>query len=118
MKAVPLLEESNFSFDLDAFDRLVNKRTKLIILNSPSNPTGGVIPNTDLEHIAQKAQEFNCWVMSDEIYARLAYDGLKVSSIASLPGMKERTIIVDGFSKTYSMTGWRLGYGIMPRELS
>ena len=115
---VPLLEESNFSFDLDVFDRLVSKRTKLIILNSPSNPTGGVIPLADLEHIAQKAQEFNCWVMSDEIYACLAYDGLKISSIASLPGMKERTVIVDGFSKTYSMTGWRLGYGIMPRELA
>ena len=117
-KAVPLLEENNFSFDLDAFDRLVSKRTKLIILNSPSNPTGGVIPHRDLERIAKKAQEFDCWVMSDEIYARFAYDGLKVSSIASLPGMKERTIIVDGFSKTYSMTGWRLGYGIMPRELA
>ncbi len=114
---VPLLEESNFSFDLDMFDRLVSKRTKLIILNSPSNPTGGVIPRADLEHIAKKAQEFNCWVMSDEIYARLAYDGLKISSIASLPGMKERTVIVDGFSKTYSMTGWRLGYGIMPRRI-
>ncbi len=117
-QAVPLLEENNFSFDLDAFDRLVSKRTKLIILNSPSNPTGGVIPHRDLERIAKKAQEFNCWIMSDEIYARFAYDGLKVSSIASLPGMKERTIIVDGFSKTYSMTGWRLGYGIMPRELA
>jgi aspartate aminotransferase len=117
-KAVPLLEESNFSFDLDEFDRLISKRTKLIILNSPSNPTGGVIPGTDLEHIAKKAQEFNSWIMSDEIYARLSYDGLKVSSIASLPDMKERTIIVDGFSKTYSMTGWRLGYGIMPRELA
>ncbi len=117
-QAVPLLEESNFSFDLDAFDRLVSKRTKLIILNSPSNPTGGVIPYTDLEHIAKKAQEFNCWVMSDEIYARLIYDGLKVASIASLPNMKERTIIVDGFSKTYSMTGWQLGYGIMPCELA
>jgi aspartate/methionine/tyrosine aminotransferase len=117
-RAVPLLEESNFSFDLGAFDRLISKRTKLIILNSPSNPTGGVIPRADLEHIAKKAQEFNCWVMSDEIYARLAYDGLKVESIASLPNMKERTIIVDGFSKTYSMTGWRLGYGIMPRELA
>ena len=115
--ALPLLEESNFSFDLDTFDHLVTKRTKLIILNSPSNPTGGVIPHADLEHIAQKAQEFNCWIMSDEIYARLVYDGLKADSIASLPNMKERTIIVDGFSKTYSMTGWRLGYGIMPREL-
>ncbi|MFZ1041175.1 MAG: pyridoxal phosphate-dependent aminotransferase [Anaerolineales bacterium] len=117
-QAVPLLEESNFSFDLNTFDRLISKRTKLIILNSPSNPTGGVIPHGDLEHIAKKAQEFNCWVMSDEIYARLIYDGLKVESIASLPNMKERTIIVDGFSKTYSMTGWRLGYGIMPCELA
>ncbi len=115
---VPLLEENSFSFDLDAFDRLINRRTKLIILNSPSNPTGGVIPRCDLEHIAQKAQKFDCWVMSDEIYARIAYDGLQVSSIASLPGMKERTIIVDGFSKTYSMTGWRLGFGIMPKELA
>lgn len=115
---VPLLEENSFSFDLDAFDKLISKRTKLIILNSPSNPTGGVIPDRDLEHIAAQAQKFNCWVMSDEIYARIAYDGLQVSSIASLPGMKERTIIVDGFSKTYSMTGWRLGYGIMPKELA
>jgi aspartate aminotransferase len=116
--AVPLLEENDFSFDLDAFDKLVNKRTKLILLNSPSNPTGGVIPRNDLEHIAAQAQKFGCWVMSDEIYARIAYDGLEVSSIVSLPGMKERTIIVDGFSKTYSMTGWRLGFGIMPRELA
>jgi len=114
---VPLLESNSFSFDLEAFDRLINKRTKLIILNSPSNPTGGVIPPEDLEHIARQAQKFDSWVMSDEIYARIAYDGLQVSSIASLPGMRERTIIVDGFSKTYSMTGWRLGYGIMPKEL-
>jgi aspartate/methionine/tyrosine aminotransferase len=114
---VPLLESNGFSFDLDAFDKLINKRTKLIILNSPSNPTGGVIPAADLEHIARQAQEYDSWVMSDEIYARIAYDGLQVSSIASLPGMQERTIIVDGFSKTYSMTGWRLGYGIMPKEL-
>ena len=116
--AVPLLEENDFSFDLDAFDKLINKQTKLVILNSPSNPTGGVIPRADLEHIAAWAQKFGCWVMSDEIYARIAYDGLEVFSIASLPGMKERTIIVDGFSKTYSMTGWRLGFGIMPRELA
>jgi len=116
--AVPLLEENNFSFDLDAFDRLVNVRTRLIILNSPSNPTGGVMPRADLEHIAQKAMQVDCWVMSDEIYGRVAYDGLVVPSIASLPGMQPRTIIVDGFSKTYAMTGWRLGYGIMPRELA
>ncbi len=116
--AVPLLEENNFSFDLDAFDRLLNERTRLIILNSPGNPTGGVIPGLDLEHIARGAQKFNCWVMSDEIYARLVYDEAEFHSIASLSGMKERTIIVDSFSKTYSMTGWRLGYGIMPRELA
>ncbi|MCJ7433447.1 MAG: pyridoxal phosphate-dependent aminotransferase [Anaerolineales bacterium] len=116
--AVPLLEKNSFSFDLDAFDKLINERTKLIILNSPSNPTGGVIPLEDLKHIAAQAERFNCWVMSDEIYARIKYDGLTAPSIAALPGMKERTIIVDGFSKTYSMTGWRLGYGIMPRELA
>ena len=116
--AVPLLEENNFSFDLEAFDRLVNARTRLIILNSPGNPTGGVMPRADLEHIAQQAMQLDCWVMSDEIYGRVAYDGLVVPSIASLPGMKPRTIIVDGFSKTYAMTGWRLGYGIMPRELA
>jgi aspartate/methionine/tyrosine aminotransferase len=115
---VPLLEEKNFSFDLEVFDRLVNARTKMIILNSPSNPTGGVMPLEDLLHIAQKAIEFDCWVMSDEIYARIAYDGLSVPSITSLPGMQERTIIIDGFSKTYAMTGWRLGYGIMPRGLA
>ncbi len=116
--AVPLLEENNFSFDLDVFDKLINKRTRMIILNSPSNPTGGVMPLSDLEHIAARAIEFDCWVMSDEIYARIVYDGLQVPSIASLPGMQSRTIIVDGFSKTYAMTGWRLGYGIMPADLA
>jgi aspartate/methionine/tyrosine aminotransferase len=116
--AVPLLEKNQFSFDLQAFDKLVNKKTKLIIINSPSNPTGGVIPLEDLKHIAAQAQKYDCWVMSDEIYARIIYDGLTAPSIAALPEMKERTIIVDGFSKTYSMTGWRLGYGIMPRDLA
>jgi aspartate/methionine/tyrosine aminotransferase len=116
--AVPLLEENSFSFDVAAFDKLINQKTKLIILNSPSNPTGGVIPLEDLKHIAEQAKKYDCWVMSDEIYARIIYDGLTAHSIAALPGMKERTIIVDGFSKTYSMTGWRLGYGIMPRDLA
>jgi aspartate/methionine/tyrosine aminotransferase len=116
--AVPLLEQNQFSFDLEAFDRLINERTRLIILNSPSNPTGGVIPPADLEHIAAQAERYNCWVMSDELYTRIVYDGMKALSIASLPGMQERTIIVDGFSKTYSMTGWRLGFGIMPKELA
>lgn len=115
---VPLLENNSFSFDLDVFKRLVNDRTRMIILNSPSNPTGGVIPKPDLEQIAMAAQRHNCWVMSDEIYARIVYDNASAPSIASLPGMLERTIIVDGFSKTYAMTGWRLGFGIMPEKLA
>lgn len=115
---VPLSEENNFSFDLDAFDERVSDRTRLIILNSPANPTGGVMPHADLEHIAAAAQRYDCWVLSDEIYARLTYDNNEVPSIAALPGMSERAIIVDGFSKTYAMTGWRLGYGIMPEKLA
>ena len=116
--AVPLVEENGFSFDLQAFDKLINERTKLIILNSPSNPTGGVIPAGDLEHIAEQVKRYDCWVMSDELYTRIVYDDFEAPSIATLPGMRERTIIVDGFSKTYAMTGWRLGYGIMPKELA
>jgi len=115
---VPLSEEKGFSFDLEAFDRLISERTRLIILNSPANPTGGVIPLEDLRHIAEVALRRNLWVISDEIYARLVYDGLSAPSIAALDGMAERTVIVDGFSKTYAMTGWRLGYGIMPRPLA
>ena len=117
-KPVPLLESRSFSFDLDAFDRLVSDRTRMIILNSPSNPTGGVIPSKDLEHIADAARRYDCWVMSDEIYTQIVFDGQTAPSIASLPGMAERTIIVDGFSKTYAMHGWRLGYGIMPEPLA
>lgn len=116
--AVPLREEKSFSFDLDVFDAQINDNTRLIVLNSPANPTGGVIPLADLRHIAGAAQKHNCWVLSDEIYARLAYDNRPVPSIAALPGMAERTIIVDGFSKTYAMTGWRLGYAIMPEALA
>ena len=115
---MPLLEENDFSLDLEAFDRLINPRTRLVILNSPSNPTGGVLSWEALHHIAEQVQRYDCWVLSDEIYSRLVYDGLTAPSIASLRGMKERTIIVDGFSKTYSMTGWRLGFGIMPVALA
>lgn len=115
---VPLLENNQFSFDLKAFDKLLSDRTKLIILNSPSNPTGGIIPKDDLEHIAQAAVDNNYWVLSDEIYTRILYDQKKAYSIAALPGMAERTIIMDGFSKTYAMTGWRLGFGIMPPGLA
>ena len=115
---VPLREENQFSFDLQAFDAHISDKTRMIVLNSPANPTGGVIPLADLKHIAEKAREHNAWVMSDEIYARLAYDGLQVPRIGALPGMLERTIIVDGFSKTYAMTGWRLGYMVMPAALA
>jgi len=114
---VPLSEEDNFSFDLAAFDRLVSDRTRMIVLNSPANPTGGVMPLTALEHIAHAARERDIWVLSDEIYTRLIYEQ-PAPSIAALPGMAERTIICDGFSKTYAMTGWRLGFGIMPAALA
>lgn len=115
---VPLLEENNFSFDLESFDSLISDRTKLVILNSPGNPTGGVMPIQDIEHIAQAASNYDCWIISDEIYSRMVFDQQEAPSIASLTGMQNRTIIVDGFSKTYAMTGWRLGYGIMPESLA
>ncbi|MFH1075139.1 MAG: pyridoxal phosphate-dependent aminotransferase [Candidatus Firestonebacteria bacterium] len=115
--ALPLWEKNNFSFDVKVLKKLVNKKTKMIVLNSPQNPTGGVLSLKDLEEIAKLAREFNIWILTDEVYGRILYDD-KFVSIASLPGMKERTIVVDGFSKTYAMTGWRLGYGLMPKELA
>jgi len=115
---VPLCEDEGFSFDLAVFDQAMSDRTRAIILNSPSNPTGGVLPITALEHIADAAQRHDAWIISDEIYTRLVFDGRPAVSIASLPGMRERTVICDGFSKTYAMTGWRLGFGIMPEELA
>lgn len=115
---VPLCEENDFAFDLATFDRLVSDRTRLVILNSPSNPTGGVLSVEVLEHIADAARRHDAWVISDEIYARLAFESAPPPSIASLPGMQERTVICDGFSKTYAMTGWRLGFGIMPEPLA
>ncbi len=114
---VPLKEEQDFSFDLDAFDRLLSPKTRLIVLNSPGNPTGGVMSLEALQHIADAAIQRDIWVLSDEIYARLSY-GASAPSIYTLPGMAERTIICDGFSKIYAMTGWRLGYGIMPAPLA
>jgi len=114
---VPLREEADFSFDLQAFDRAISPRTRLVILNSPSNPTGGVMPLAALQHIAAAAQEHDFWVLSDEIYDQLVYEA-PAPSIAALPGMAERTVICDGFSKAYAMTGWRLGFGIMPEALA
>jgi len=114
---VPLREENDFSFDLTVFDQSISPRTRLVILNSPSNPTGGVMPVVALQHIARAAQEHDFWVLSDEIYDQLVYEA-PAPSIAALPGMAERTIICDGFSKAYAMTGWRLGFGIMPEALA
>ena len=115
---VPLCEEKGFSLDVQAVRELVTDRTRMIILNSPGNPTGGVMSCDDLERIAAVASEHDCFILSDEIYSRLIYDGQTSASIASLRGMKTRTILVDGFSKTYAMTGWRLGYAVMPKELA
>ncbi len=114
---IPLREATDFHFDVDVLRHAVGAQTRLIILNSPQNPTGGVLDRRAIQDIAELAQRHDCWVLSDEIYRRLVYEGEHVS-IASLPGMRERTIILDGFSKTYAMTGWRLGYGVMPEELT
>ena len=115
---VPLKPDDGFRLDLDAFRRSVTDKTKLVILNNPANPTGGVYADGDIAQIADILKGYpGVFVLSDEIYDRLVYDG-GVTSIASMPEMKDRTIILDGFSKTYAMTGWRLGYGIMHRELA
>jgi len=116
---IPLSEENQFSFDLDVFDRKISDKTKLIVLNSPANPTGGVIPLDNLKHIAEKAQKHDAWILADEIYTRLVYDGVdSAPSIASIDGMLDHTVIADGFSKTFSMTGWRLGYVVAPPKLA
>lgn len=114
---MPLTEDNEFGCDRGALASAVSDRTKLIILNSPNNPTGGVLSRDDLECIADLALRHNCWVLSDEVYSHLVFDG-EFASIVSLPGMQERTIVMDGFSKTYAMTGWRLGYGVMNTELA
>ncbi len=114
---VPLPEERGFRLDLDSLRKSVTARTKLIILNSPANPTGSVLEQDDLLRIAAVAREHDLFVLSDEIYSRLLYEGVH-HSIAAIPGMAERTIVLDGFSKTYAMTGWRLGYGVFPPALA
>jgi aspartate aminotransferase len=114
---VPLVESRGFSFDLDTFQQKLSPKTKMVILNSPANPTGGMIPRDDLEKIAAMLRDRDVLVLSDEIYSRICY-GVEPSSITQFPGMLEKTIILDGFSKTYSMTGWRLGYGVMPLWLA
>jgi aspartate/methionine/tyrosine aminotransferase len=113
---IPLRESSGFGFDLDVFEKAISPRTKLIIINSPANPTGGVLDGGQIDRIAAIAAARNIPVMSDEIYRQFLYDGEFVS-IYDRPGMAERTIILDGFSKSYAMTGWRLGYGVFPPPL-
>ncbi len=114
---LPLLEEKNFSFDTEDLQKRITPKTKMIIINSPQNPTGGILNYDDLKTIAKIAIENDIWVLSDEIYSRIIYDG-KCQSIISIPGMKEKTILVDGFSKIYAMTGWQLGFGVMRKELA
>jgi aspartate/methionine/tyrosine aminotransferase len=116
--AAPLLESRNFSFDLDFLADHMGDKTKLLIINSPSNPTGGTIPREDLETIAKLAIERDVWIMTDEIYGDLVYDGESAPSFYSIPEAHDRTILVDGFSKSYAMTGWRLGYAAMPAALA
>jgi aspartate aminotransferase len=118
-RAIPihLREERDFSLDVDELAALITDRTRLIILNSPQNPTGGVMQRRDVEQVAQIIGDRNVLVLSDEIYSRLLFEG-EHFSIMSVPGMQERTILLDGFSKTYAMTGWRMGYGVMRPDLA
>jgi aspartate aminotransferase len=118
-KAVPiqLREERDFAMDVDELAPLITGRTRLIILNSPQNPTGGVLPRQEIERVARAIGERNILVLSDEIYSRLQFEG-EPFSIMQVPGMQDRTILLDGFSKTYAMTGWRIGYGVMRKDLA
>lgn len=114
---LPLKEERAFCFDIEDLKRLITPRTRMIILNSPQNPTGGVLSKADLEAVADLVLGKDIWILTDEVYKELIFEG-QYFSIASIPKMMEQTIILDGFSKTYAMTGWRLGYGVMPVELA
>lgn len=115
---IPLREENEFSFDPEYVKEKITKKTKMIVLNSPENPTGGIIPREDLKVLADCLENRDdVFVLSDEIYSKIVYEG-KSESISQFPGMKEKTIILDGFSKTYAMTGWRLGYGVMRKDLA
>lgn len=114
---IPLKEENDFRLDVDELESLVTSKTKLLIINSPQNPTGGFLTHDDLEKIAKIAVDNDLWVLSDEIYSRIIYEG-KFESITQFPGMLDRTIILDGMSKTYAMTGWRIGYGLMQETLA
>lgn len=115
---MPLLEKNDFRVDIEDFKSKVSSKTKMVILNSPGNPTCGILTEEDIRAIADAIRGKGIFVLSDEIYGRVVYDGPKPVSIATMPGMKDYTIILDGFSKTYAMTGWRLGFGIMHEEIA
>ncbi len=115
---VTLREERDFRIDLDELAALVTPRTRMLIVNTPQNPTGGVLTDEDVKFIARLAVEKNLIVIADEIYSQLTYDGFQHTSLLAQPGMKERTVLMDGMSKAYAMCGWRLGYGVAPRELA
>ena len=114
---LPLREEVGFRFRIEDLEAAISDQTKLLIINSPQNPTGGTLAKSDLEAIAELAIKHDFYVLTDEVYSRILYEGVH-DSLISLPGMKERTILLEGHSKTYAMTGWRLGYGIAPTELA
>ncbi len=114
---VRLREERNFRLDAEELAQMVNSRTKLIVINSPANPTGGVLTREDLRLIADTALKHNVWILADEIYSEIIYDQ-PFNSIAQFPDVHPRLIILDGFSKTFAMTGWRIGYGIMPKDMA
>ena len=118
-KPVPmrLREENDFRFSVAELRSLVTPKTSMIIINSPQNPTGGVLTMDDLQEIYKLAKEHNLWVLADEIYSRIIYD-TEFRSICSIPGALDRTVMIDGMSKTYSMTGWRLGYAVVPTKLA
>lgn len=111
------INEGRSHWNVDDLINQIGRTTRLIILNTPSNPTGATLSAEDADRIAQAAQDVDAVVLADEIYSRILYDGTH-ESVATRPGMSERTVILDGFSKTYAMTGWRLGYGVMPQELA
>lgn len=115
--ACALREDNDFRLDPKALEKLVTPKTKMLIINSPQNPTGGILTHEDLQAIADVAKKHNLWVLSDEIYSRITYDWT-FASMAAHMGLKDRLIILDGFSKTFAMTGWRLGYGVMCKELA
>lgn len=116
--SLPLKEEREFRFDIADLEARITPKTKMLILNTPQNPTGGILTKEDLQAIAELAVKHDFIVFSDEIYSQITYDGFQHESITQFPGMLERTIVLDGYSKTFAMTGWRLGYGMFPEHVA